>query len=161
MDEKQLTANGVKAWLAAVEIDMGRLGEQLEPLLTEQRRLEERRALLEGLLRSFNQANGSEPDVATRATGSVRDYVISRAVEILRDEGQPLNINDLHAKFVERGFAIPGAGKAVNLIVHIRSADEIVSPRRGVYGLADQVGAIPNSPRPRRRRKGRTRRPKS
>lgn len=155
MNEKTLTTDEVLIWLAAVESDMGKLSERLAPLLDEQRRLEERKALLQSLIRSFEQTapNESTPSRGQKGTGSVARYVTDRAVEILRDEGRPLHINDLHAKFVERGFIVPGAGKPVNLIVHLRGAKEIASPMRGIYGLADQVGAVARKPRPAKRRK--------
>jgi hypothetical protein len=155
VDEKKLTSGEVRVWLSAVEADLRMLGEKLEPLLDEQRRLEERQALLQGLLRSFEQAasNGSSASRSPKGTGSVARYVIDRAVEILGDEGRPLHINDLHSKFVERGFTVPGAGKPVNLIVHLRNTDEIVSPMRGIYGLADQVEVVAQKPRRTKRRK--------
>jgi hypothetical protein len=159
VDEKALTANEVHIWLSTVESEMRALGAKLEPLLDEQRRLEERQALLQGLLRSFKQAapNGSAP--AAKTAGSVARHVIDRAVEILRDEGRPMHINDLHARFVERGFAVPGAGKPVNLIVHLRNINEVVSPMRGIYGLPDQVDVMPKKARRSRRRKS-TRKPR-
>lgn len=156
MDEKTLTAGEVRSWLLAVEADLRKVADRLEPLVAEQRQLEERKALLQGLLRSFEQANpnGAVPTAPARTTGSVARYVIDRAVEILRDEGRPLHINDLHAQFAERGLTVPGAGKPVNLIVHLRNSEEIVSPMRGMYGLVEQVGAVP-------RQAGRTKRRKS
>jgi hypothetical protein len=129
---------------------MGELGRRLEPLLAEQRRLEERRSLLEGLLRSFDHTNGPKPQSET-PVGSVGEYVVAKATEILREQGEPMNINDLHARFLERGYLIPGAGKTVNLIVHLRGADGIVSPGRGMYSLPEH--GQPEAPRPRRRRK--------
>lgn len=157
MEEKALTANEVRTWLGSVEHDLHGIKSRVAPLLAEQRRLEERQSLLEGLLRSFDKAggNGSAPVMHERAGGSVGAYVSERAAEILREEGRPLHINDLHAQFLARGFAIPGAGKSANLIVHLRNADEIVSPQRGVYGLLEQVGAV--SPRPSRRKKRKAR----
>jgi hypothetical protein len=154
VNEKTLTAGEVRAWLLAVDADLAKVAVRLDPLLTQQRQLEDRKALLQGLLRSFDQAseNGAMPTVPARTIGSVARYVVDRAVEILRDEGRPLHINDLHAQFVERGFTVPGAGKPVNLIVHLRNSEEIVSPMRGVYGLVDQVGAVPRQTS--RRRKG-------
>lgn len=163
MDERKLTAQEVRTWLLAVESDLRRLGEKLQPLLNEQRRLEERQALLQGLLRSFDQTapNGSAPSRVPKGPGgSIARYVIEHAAEILRDEGRPLHINDLHAKFLENGFTVPGAGKPVNLIVHLRSAEEIASPMRGIYGLIDQVDAAPQKPRRTSRRKN-TRTPRA
>jgi hypothetical protein len=155
LEEKKLTASEVRAWLSQVDADLKRVAGRLEPLLTEQRGLDERKMLLQSLLRSFDSAgaNGAASPSGSRPSGSVARYVIDRAVEILRDEGGPLHINDLHARFLERGFTVPGAGKPVNLTVHVREAEEIASPMRGVYGLTGQVGAIPRPAAPRRRRR--------
>jgi hypothetical protein len=153
--DQQFTVQEVRAWLHSLESDLQRLAERLDPLLAEQRRLEERQTLLRGLLRSFDQVDQDEretPDSA-RAKGSVAQYVIDRACEILRDEGRPLHINDLHARFLERGFTIPGAGKPANLIVHLRNAAEIAAPARGIYGLTADGIAV-HKPRKRKRRKG-------
>ncbi len=145
----------VRAWLSEVESDLREVAERLEPLVAEQRQLEERRLLLQSLLRSFEvtSPNSDVPGKPARTTGSVGRYVVDRAVEILREEGRPMHINDLHARFVERGFTIPGAGKPVNLIVHLRGAEKIASPMRGIYGLADQVEPAPQTPRRTNRRK--------
>lgn len=158
MDDRAITASDVRSWLTSVEQDLQTIEQRLAPLLAEQRRLEERQTLLEGLLRSFDQAgaNGSTPRLLDRASGSVADYVSERAAEILRDVGQPLHINDLHAQFLARGFTIPGAGKSANLIVHLRNSEQIVSPQRGVYGLAEQVSPLAPKPRRSKRRKART-----
>ncbi len=153
MDETKLTSGQVRAWLSEVESELGAMADKLEPLLGEQRRLEERRMLLQSLLRSFEATGPNGAGTAARAAGSVARYVVDRAAEILRDEGQPLHINDLHAQFLERGFSVPGAGKPVNLIVHLRGAEEIASPMRGVYGLTEQVGAVSRQAAPPRRRK--------
>jgi hypothetical protein len=155
VDEKKLTRAEVRAWLSAVEADLRALDTKLEPLLGEQSRLKERKTLLQSLLRSFEAgANGTAPSPTVKSAGSVARYVVDCAAEILRDEGRPLHINDLHARFGERGFTVPGAGKPVNLIVHLRGSDEIASPTRGIYGLVEQVGAVTHdaAPRPRRRR---------
>lgn len=145
MNEKKLTATEVRAWLLAVEADLRKVAERLEPLLTEQNQLEERKQLLRGLLRSFDQGsgNGAAPTTPGKRTGSVARYVIEQAVEILREEGHPLHINEIHARFLERGLVVPGAGKPVNLTVHLSGAEEIASPTRGVYGLVEQLGVIP------------------
>lgn len=115
---------------------------KLGPLLAEQRQLEERRGLLQSLLRSFEATGPNGSGAETRGAGSVARYVVERAVEILREEGGPLHINHIHARFVERGFNVPGAGKPVNLTVHLRSSEEIVSPIRGVYCLPGQAGDL-------------------
>jgi hypothetical protein len=158
MDGRTLTAREVEAWLVAVDRDLAVVSEKLAPLSAEKQRLEDRRALLQGLLRSFDgpAANGSPPIPPARS-GSIARYVVDNAVEILREEGRPMHINDLHERFVERGLSVPGAGKPVNLTVHLRSAAEIASPTRGVYGLVEQVGAVHPARQARKRKSARRR----
>jgi hypothetical protein len=147
MNERRLTQVDVDAWLLAVRRDLDQLDEQLKPLVEEQQRLQSREALLTDLLSSFGPRTATTPSAETdpirssSRNGSTGSYVVERTMEILRDEGRPLHINDIHTKFLERGFAVPGAGKAANLIVHLRKSERIASPRRGIYGLVEQVGS--------------------
>jgi hypothetical protein len=154
VDEK-LTARQVRGWLATVEVDLQAVDQKLKPLLEEQRQLEQREELLRHLLASFDQAPTDRPGAGATETrnGSIGEYVIGRAAVILREEGAPLHINDLYARFVERGYKVPGKGRPVNLTVHLRSTDRIVSPQRGIYGLPEQVDDAP----PRRSAKKRKR----
>jgi hypothetical protein len=169
--EKTLTSTEIEVWLRSVQQELRELDDQLKPLLEEQKRLQARELLLKNLLDSFGDRREPEDSVrvssvvpATRSDGSIRQYVIDKAVEVLRDEGKPLHINDLHAAFLRRGYSVPGAGKPVNLIVHLRRADEIFSPKRGIYGVNEQAGDVPRTTKPtqtttrsrakRRKRKG-------
>lgn len=165
MSAPEPSRDQVLAWLQAVQRDLDKLQDHLSPLLEEQRRLEGRQALLKDLLSSFeapikpSSEDGARPwSVSLQPTGNVGDYVRDRAREVLLDAGEPLHINDIHAEFVRRGFPIPGAGKPVNLIVHLRSGTGIASPARGMYALGEQVAASPVQRRNAKRRK-RTRSP--
>jgi hypothetical protein len=139
------TSQQVREWLQAVEADIRRLQGKMEPLLEEQGRLEAREALLRDLLSSFDarpQTDGADRSLASRAQGSVGAYVVSHAIEILREAGSPLHINELHKRFLQQGLKVPGAGTPANLIVHIRKAPEIASPKRGMYGLTENIGPV-------------------
>jgi cell division septum initiation protein DivIVA len=163
VDSKAFTADEVRTWLDGVQSDLRTIGHKMAPLIEEQRRLEEREELLRDLLKSFERSavssdRGEEPAIPAES-GAVGQYVVARAVEILREAGEPLHINDLHARFLANGHTIPGAGAPANLIVHLRKAPEIASPQRGLYGLTEDIG--PTKPRrarkrttTRRRRKG-------
>src|ERR1051326_9052118 len=56
--------------------------------------------------------NGNAPS-ATSA--QVKDNVF----QILSDAKRPMNINEIHAEFQRRGYAIPGKGTPFNILVHI------------------------------------------
>ncbi|MBI3648452.1 MAG: hypothetical protein HY240_06880 [Actinobacteria bacterium] len=166
MQAREPSREQVLQWIEAVQEDLDRLHERLGPLLEKQRRLEARQALLKDLLSSFEVPgktlleDGTRPwAVSVQPAGSIGDYVRDRAEEILREAGGPLHINEIHAEFGRRSYHIPGAGRPVNLIVHLRKASGIVSPARGMYGLEEHVGAIPAQRKSTKRRKRAPRRP--
>lgn len=69
--------------------------------------------------------------------GSVREYVIAKTRQLLAEEGGTLHIHEIHARFLSRGFEVPGAGEPVNITAHIRHDRNIVSPAKGMYKLKD------------------------
>lgn len=165
MEARAPTRSQVVRWLEAIQRDLERLHDRLAPLLEEQRRLETRQALLKDLLSSFEAAGKVSSDDAARSwavtlqpAGRIGDYVRERAEEILREIGRPMHINEIHGEFEQRGLHIPGAGKPVNLTVHLRVDPRIVSPERGMYTLGEQAGPMPARRKARNRRK-RARRP--
>ena len=160
MVDPALQADDVMRWLDGVRREMAELQDRLAPLLEEQRRLETREMLLKELLSSFGRRVepkgigstevGGATAVDLTTTGSVGEYVTARAREILREAGEPLHINAIHARFLERGYTIPGAGRPVNITTHLRNASDIRSPKRGIYGLAEHVGPVARPARKRR-----------
>lgn len=167
MENSEPSREQVVQWLEAVQHELDAVHDRLGPLLEEQRRLEARQALLKDLLSSFEVPEPTSPEnggrawaVSVQPTGSVRDYVRARAEEILREQGGPLHINALHAEFERRGLPVPGAGRPVNLTVHLREAPGIVSPARGMYALQEHAEGMPTQPNgsTRTRRRNRPRR---
>lgn len=79
--------------------------------------------------------SGVRPNRQRIPHGSVRDYVIMKTRQLLREEGGPLHIHEIHARFVNRGFEVPGAGQPVNITAHIRHDEKIGSPSKGIYDL--------------------------
>lgn len=163
------TREDITGWLEAVQEELDRLHDRLSPLLEEQRRLEARQALLKDLLSSFDVPHGATSSdeagrpswaLAIQPTASIGDYVRDQAAEVLREAGRPLHINEIHAEFEQRGLHVPGAGRPVNLTVHLRKDPNIVSPSRGMYAVVEQVGQI-SVRRNARRRPKRARRPKA
>lgn len=160
MDLRGPTAEQIQGWLDKVEADINVLQRSIEPLLVEQSRLQERRVLLKELLASFEDrpANGDMP-LRPSLHETVRERVHRQAVEIFREAGKALHINELCDEFVKRGYDIPGAGKPANITVHLADWDDIRSPQRGTYGLVEHVGNLAqHQKRPvSRRTKGRRR----
>lgn len=158
-----VTAAQARAWLESVRGELLAINEKLKPLREQRDRLAAREQLLERLVQSFDNSTAlapapvSTPNVIQPPPGSVGDYVVESAVALLREAGKPLHINDLHAKFVERGLFVPGAGTAANLTAHLKRGGRVVSPERGIYMLASDGAAYTRPTRRRRRRRARRR----
>lgn len=152
MSDRDLSPEQVQSWLDNLDGQIASLQQQLEPLLSEQARLQDRRTILKELLASWSDSTTDAPGapaVPVVAGESTKARVHRQAVEIFRSVGHALHSNDLHAEFVRRGFEVPGAGKPNNISVHLTGWDDIVSPSRGTYGLVEHVGEVPPKPRPR------------
>jgi hypothetical protein len=166
VEQKEPSRAQVVKWLEAVQHDLDRLHDRLAPLLEQQRRLEARQTLLKELLSSFGapsngrgeENGGASWAVSVPPPGSIGEHVRTRAEEILREKGGALHINALHEEFQRRGFHVPGAGRPVNLTVHLRKASSIVSPARGMYALEEYAGTTTAQPKATRRTRKRKKR---
>jgi hypothetical protein len=141
--------NETQKWLDDVSAELEALQIKLEPLLAERAVLEERKRLLEDLLASF------DPKAAERAAvkagdrlvpgGVVHGSVTTRVADILREEGSALHIDEILRRYDTKGYRIPGAGKPVNLIAHLRRSPLFVSAGRGIYDLAERQQGNPSA----------------
>jgi hypothetical protein len=167
MLSKKLDRVQVESWLEALRDEKAKLEETLDPLLNERSRLEEQENIVLALIASLKSSRDTPGDAGKAdstssrnvstpvATGStVKEQVEARVIEILEDAGAPLHINEIHSRYRERGWKVPGAGEPVNITSHIRVSHRIRSPKRGVYGLVEQVGDIPRKKSSKRRRNG-------
>ncbi len=141
-------AEQIRSWIAGVEVEIREVDAAVAPLVERQAALTERLGLLKRLLTSLSTVDPprAPSEVAVNGTaqvirtgGSVRERVQSHALEILREAGKPLHINDLHAEFIKRGFEVPGAGKPNNITVHLSEAAGMVSPARGYYAAREAL----------------------
>ena len=126
----------IEAWIAGVRSDIEATNLEIAPLMEKRERLKRQLELLERLQESMDVAGGGSPvDIPSPRSVSVREYVISRAVQLLDEEAGPLHINELHARFLSRGYQVPGSGAPANITAHIRHSDLIISPKKGEYIL--------------------------
>lgn len=143
----------VQSWIAAIDKQLEELQSQLEPLLSEQVRMQEQRKLLLDLYASLrgpadesvvgqDTSKGVAPLARLARGETVRERVHRQAVEVFADVGKPLHVEELHAEFRKRGYIIPGAGKPANITVHLAGWDDIVSPARGKFGLAEHCDPV-------------------
>jgi len=153
------SAQQIERWLKEIDGELDALQLQMEPLVLAQSRLHDRRVLLKELLGSLGDV-GAHPAAMARGNETTRERVHREAVEVLRDVGQPMHSNDIHAEFLKRGIQIPGAGKPNNITVHLTGWADVTSPERGMYALTEHVGTAvaAKSRKPAQRRKKRVRR---
>jgi hypothetical protein len=149
MSTSSLDTSQVGAWLQGVRREIAELELRIGPLLEQRMRLEERERILVSLLDSLGDGQDADAQaeprpVSSARPGSVKEYVELRVIEILEESDRDrLHINEIHARYRDKGYEVPGAGRPVNLTTHIRISDRIKSPKRGYYGLVERIGDFP------------------
>jgi hypothetical protein len=144
-----LTADQVADLVRSAEQSLGEVQQKIEPLLVRRAQLEARLALLRELASTFGPtAPEPAPRLAVTAlpatpaspgkAGQVSSRIQAQVRELLAAHDGPMHTNDIHAEFVKRGWAIPGAGRPNNITTHLTHADGITSPRRGYWALGQR-----------------------
>ena len=131
-----MDAEIVRGWIAAAEFEVSELAAEAERV---QFRLAEKRRQLMLLYEVLASLTNSPVAVSVGHMGidrSTRARVQADAEQILRDRGQPMWIQDIHAEFIQRGVPLPGRGTPTNIAAHLVDLDRFRRFRRGVYGLA-------------------------
>jgi hypothetical protein len=127
----------VREWIAKAEDDIEEMTTQADEI---QRRLAQRRiqlGLLYELLASIDGETIPRRIDLVASEKSVRERVVEGAVQILKDQGEPMRIQDIHSEFMRRKFPLPGSGTPTNIAAHLIDRTVFTRPRRGVFGLAD------------------------
>ena len=143
MTTQAIDSSQVEVWLNTLREEKAALEARLVPLLEERRRLEEQEEILLKLLVTTNggatpadaQPSSTVSRTPVSAGSTIREEVESKVIEILDDAGEPLHINEIHTRYRERGWKVPGAGAPANITSHIGKSSRIKSPRRGIYQL--------------------------
>jgi hypothetical protein len=127
----------IREWIEGAETELGSLVRQSEEL---QRRIAQSRVQL-GLLYELLASTTNEPIDRSLETGSpekpVRERVMEAVIAILRDQGNEMRIQDIHAEFLRRRLPLPGSGSPANIAAHLVDRDVFTRPRRGTFGLAE------------------------
>lgn len=115
---------------------------QVAPLLAEQARLEDRLRALKEARSTFPLSPGQvicdEGDSRLQGTEFTTQRIRRQVAEVLRDSpGRTMHINEIYSEFRRRGWKVPGAGKPNNITAHLSKAEEIKSPKRGMWRLVE------------------------
>ncbi|MFC2064165.1 hypothetical protein ACFLXB_03605 [Chloroflexota bacterium] len=133
MNEKPTLATLVE-WRDKAVKDLEISKEELINVQQKYKASEERLELFERLLALEGKIEPKESSFKVSATPDL----IDECENILREAGNPLHIDIIHAKLLERGVAIPGRGNRANVITRIqRSNGKVIRTGRGIYGLPE------------------------
>ena len=160
----------IQEWIDLLDAKTAKLQSSIDPLVQEQVTIAERRRLLVDLLASFERERSSMTSPGRRPASTASSSPQPRALEpvvraaparnggetigqrvrrqvgdILTANGGQMQINDIHAEFLRRGYEVPGQGRPANITIHLTGSDEIISPARGIYRLAPGVPSTPSA----------------
>jgi len=129
-------AQTVRHWIAQAEAEVSMLTQTAESI---QIRLADARRRLMLLYEGLATVTSSPVPVASNigVSRSVREEVRANVEKILRENGKPMRLQDVHAEFIRRGMALPGRGNPTNILAHLSPFERILRMDRGVYGLAE------------------------
>lgn len=131
-----MDAESVRGWIAAAEVELSEMSGDAERI---QFRLAQKRRQLMLLYEVLASLTNSPVAISADHMGlnrSTRARVQTDAEQILRDRGQPMWIQDIHAEFIRRGVPLPGRGTPTNIAAHLVDAGRFRRFGRGVYGLS-------------------------
>lgn len=121
MDIKEL-----REWRDSIEVELQAIREKIQSLNAVFQRKTQQSELISKLLESVDgsgplpnpkgpESTGGPSNSLAATPSMVKDCVY----EILRHAKRPMNINEIHAEFLRRGYSIPGKGTPFNILVHI------------------------------------------
>ena len=146
------------SWRVSLEADIEAIQGRIKALNAELQKKRQQQELLVRLIESTVQDSSPseivnqalEPPVAsppqthqapaTDTHGEINEHVF----QILSEVKGPMNIKDIHAEFIRRGFPIPGKGTPFNILIHLsralkRKAGRFQRTARGTYALRGRV----------------------
>ena len=116
----------LKEWGSSIEAELQAIRKEIQSLNTVLQRKSQQAELIRRLIESADASTPLPNPTASVSTLEVSSsltvtpsMVKDSVYEILRDAKRPMNINEIHAEFLRRGFPIPGKGTPFNILVHI------------------------------------------
>lgn len=105
----------------------------LEPLIEQRRRLEERARALKTVISTYQPGSAGAPSQPS-VRGEERHF-LDVAQDILAQEGE-LYYEDLLSRLKAAGATVPGRNPGANLIAHMSRDKRFRRVRRGTYAVA-------------------------
>lgn len=132
-----MDAETIRSWIAQAEADLAKLTAEADQL---QRRVAHARIQLELMFELLatvtNEPIKRDPD-SPGSEVSVRERVAQAVVQILREHGQPMRVQDIHSEFLHRELPLPGSGTPANIAAHLVDRGLFTRPGRGIFGLVE------------------------
>lgn len=120
-------------WREEVQESLEKSRVRLAELQKQKKTLEEKLQLLDKLI----ALEDDDDEEALEETVSP-DRFLDVCVEIMRANGEPMHISELHSKLLDSSVPIPGKGNQANVISRIQRSDgRVIRTGRGMYGLPE------------------------
>src|SRR5436309_2645638 len=123
----------IRAWVAKAEAEVRELTAEAERAQRRAAQARTQLGLLYELLASVTGEPVGQVPEAAAAVQSVRERVVSSVVDILRDHGGPMRVQDIHSEFLRRELPLPGKGTPANIGAHLVDRKVFTRPRRGYF----------------------------
>lgn len=127
----------IREWIRVGEADLQRLNAEAERINVQVAQQRQQLTLMYELLATLTNETPDRSLLETGAGQPVRERTVQAALDILREHGKPLRIQDLHAEFIRRGVPLPGSGTPTNIASHLVDRTIFTRPGRGVFGLVE------------------------
>lgn len=130
---KEMQLSHLVTWRDQVQESLDESRARLAELQKEKKTLEDKLQLLDKLIAMEDEADQGLPDPSVSP-----DRFLDEVVEIIRANGEPIHISDLHSRLLDSSVPIPGKGNQANVIARIqRSEGRVVRTGRGIYSLPE------------------------
>lgn len=127
----------IRRWIEQSEAELRALTAEEEHLMRRIAQMRQQLNLMYELLATTTGEQAQKHPEADGVSRPVRERVVEAVVEILRDHGKPMRIQDIHIEFLRRQLPLPGSGTPANIAAHLVDRDLFTRPSRGVFGLAE------------------------
>jgi hypothetical protein len=129
----QSKVDQIAKWRKETEEVLRQYKEELATLQHSILEAEERIKLFDRLLilegHSFNEST---------IKSDTPESFLDACINVIRENGKPIHITDLHSELLKSGIPIPGKGDQANVIARIQRSDGIIiRTGRGMYGLPE------------------------
>lgn len=134
---KEIDATTIREWIREAEAKLSVLTDEADRIQRDLAQVRSQLQLLYELLATITGEEVPEDSNLEKSGKSIREEVVEAVTQILRDQGAPMRIQDIHSEFLRRELPLPGRGTPGNIAAHLVDREIFTRPRRGTFGLVE------------------------